>query len=171
MNDLELIARVKESHKFNSNWYYDGWDKIISPSPSQKDWNNSILSTIMFISSRIHRVSLRRGATDIIVNRKLEPMISGLDFYKEEFNTLGSINVIYTDDVEIESLYLVDRIALVDEFMSKATYGETIVNEAGEEETEMSDISIVLVKDYSDKVVKEYRDCLIGKINILNYEK
>lgn len=172
MKGKELIERVKKSHKWNLSWNFEGFKKYHSDIEiSQKEWCQTIMTNVNQISAQIHMSCMRGPATTIIAHTSLAPLFGTLEYYDIKTKQLCSrYNVIFTNDINEYTMYVVADKWLDDVFIPKVKIGDTTTNDDGEKETEISEVDFIHI--HSDNTtpeeIVEFRDKLIGKIVVDN---
>ncbi len=122
----------KENSIHETTWDYSGYD----PHPAfnyQKDWNQTLVTKINFISAKILQSSKFKGADTLEINPKLLSLFETLYYYDTANKILSErYNVIVNPDVEGDTIYVYNKtyldnlifIPLVTKEGSSSMYGE-----------------------------------------------
>lgn len=98
----------KEDCEFSTTW---------NPTPPNNtfihinDWNLTLFTKIVDLSSQIHRSTCVVAANKIIANPHMREFFESLGFYNINYESIGAIKVIYNDECERNVIYVYnDRI-------------------------------------------------------------
>lgn len=162
---------INISHKWELNWDYNcDWDK--NSAYTQVDWNQTLITKINQISTQIHMKNLRRGGNIIRTNESILKIIKTSDYYDEPSMMLNNRYKVEIDNLMGNEIYVYSDLIFESVYMipDKVEYGEPV--EEGDEiiREVISDIVFRLSTSLGEDAINEYKDGLIGRIKILNYE-
>ena len=157
MIDRELTL---ENCKHIKEWDYQGHKVLVettsySPSYSQGDWNQTLLTRINNVGALIYQSSRRGGPNTIKLHPSLMPLIETLEYYNKYVNKISNrFDVIVNDEVERDIIYIYhsDEVKLIPIF-----------------EDELGTIEFKFIEQCSQEEVSEYIKSTQGYVKILNY--
>lgn len=157
MRDRELTLDNCEHIK---EWDYQGHKVLVkttsySPSYSQGDWNQTLLTRINNVGALIYQSSNRFGPNTIKLHPSLMPLIETLEYYNKYVNKISNrFDVIVNDEVEHDIIYIYhsDEVKLIPIF-----------------EDELGTIEFKFIEQCSQEEVSEYIKSTQGYVKILNY--
>ena len=81
--DREILRDLRKGAAWNLRWDYNGWKRLSSGTTpyTQKDWNQTLITTINQISAQIHKSTLRGGANWIIVSSEISAIFDDLEYF------------------------------------------------------------------------------------------
>jgi hypothetical protein len=146
-------------NKWSVDWDYSGWLALENAAyTSQDDWNITIITRINQISANIYKASFRGGANTIRANESVvSKLIKTHTFYKTDGDLLAGRYQIEIDNSIDNSIIYVYR----DLVGTENILIPIITN---------SELRLEHIEKISAESVMDYRQSLIGVINILNYE-
>jgi hypothetical protein len=80
-NDRETLLDLKKGAAWKRRWDYLGWrnSNVGSQKYTQKEWNQTLVTTINQISAQIHKSTLRGGANFIVVSSEASALFDDLE--------------------------------------------------------------------------------------------
>jgi hypothetical protein len=82
--DREILRDLRKGAAWNLRWDYNGWRRV-SPGGTnpytQKDWNQTLITTINQLSAQIHKSTLRGGANWIVVSSEVSAIFDDLEYF------------------------------------------------------------------------------------------
>lgn len=84
------LDKFNESIKWEENWDYKGWTQYEPSGWCQSDWNQTLVTKINQIGTRIHQVNQTCAANKIRVPLHLFRIIEGLEYYNNETGRLSN---------------------------------------------------------------------------------
>jgi hypothetical protein len=81
--DREILRDIRKAAAWQLRWDYNGWQRIGTPSTvyTQKDWNQTLMTTINKISAQIQKSTLRGGASFIVVSAEISAVLNDLEYF------------------------------------------------------------------------------------------
>ena len=81
--DREILRDLRKSAPWQQRWDYNGWQRLGTQSVvyTQKDWNQTLMTTINKISSQIQKSTLRGGANWIVVSAEISAVLNDLEYF------------------------------------------------------------------------------------------
>ena len=81
--DREILRDLRKGAAWNLRWDYNGWRKLGSAAIpyTQKDWNQTLITTINQVSAQIHKSTLRGGANWIVVSSEVSAVFDDLEYF------------------------------------------------------------------------------------------
>ena len=80
--DREILRDLRKGAAWQLRWDYNGWRRISqTTSYTQKDWNQTLITTINQLSAQIHKSTLRGGANWIIVSSEVSAIFDDLEYF------------------------------------------------------------------------------------------
>jgi len=81
--DREILRDLRKGAAWNLRWDYNGWRKLGSNAVpyTQKDWNQTLITTINQVSAQIHKSTLRGGANWIVVSSEVSAVFDDLEYF------------------------------------------------------------------------------------------
>ena len=80
--DREILRDLRKGAAWNLRWDYNGWRRIAqTTSYTQKDWNQTLITTINQLSAQIHKSTLRGGANWIVVSSEVSAIFDDLEYF------------------------------------------------------------------------------------------
>ena len=81
--DREILRDLRKGAAWNLRWDYNGWKRLGNNAISytQKDWNQTLITTINQVSAQIHKSTLRGGANWIVVSSEVSAVFDDLEYF------------------------------------------------------------------------------------------
>ena len=81
--DREILRDLRKGAAWNLRWDYNGWKRLGTNAVSytQKDWNQTLITTINQVSAQIHKSTLRGGANWIVVSSEVSAVFDDLEYF------------------------------------------------------------------------------------------
>jgi hypothetical protein len=81
--DREILRDLRKGAAWNLRWDYNGWKRLGSNAIpyTQKDWNQTLITTINQVSAQIHKSTLRGGANWIVVSSEVSAVFDDLEYF------------------------------------------------------------------------------------------
>lgn len=81
--DREILKDLRLGSPWQLRWDYSGWRRLagFSTNYTQKDWNQTLMTTINQISAQIHKATLRGGANFIVVSTEISAVLNDLEYF------------------------------------------------------------------------------------------
>jgi hypothetical protein len=81
--DREILRDLRKGAAWNLRWDYNGWKRLGTNAVpyTQKDWNQTLITTINQISAQIHKSTLRGGANWIVVSSEISAIFDDLEYF------------------------------------------------------------------------------------------
>ena len=81
--DREILRDLRKGAAWTLRWDYNGWKRLgANAIPyTQKDWNQTLITTINQISAQIHKSTLRGGANWIVVSSEISAIFDDLEYF------------------------------------------------------------------------------------------
>ena len=81
--DREILRDLRKGSPWQLRWDYNGWRRIqgYSTNYTQKDWNQTLMTTFNQISAQIHKATLRGGANWIVVSTEISAVLNDLEYF------------------------------------------------------------------------------------------
>ena len=161
MRDIELTL---ENCKHIKEWDYQGHKVLVettsySPSYSQNDWNQTLMTRINYIGAHIYQSSRRGGPNTLKLHPSLMPLIETLEYYNKDDNKIGGrFNVIVNDEVEQDIIYV---------YHSDEVLSIPIITEATDSDWGM--VEFKFLNDCTQEQIDDYIKSTQGYIKIVNF--
>ena len=165
----------KEECNKKVSWDYLGYKtnqiEIIYRPDTQNDWNQTLSTMLNQCSAYIHLKNTRGGANRIRLNSEMFKLISTLEFFNEETNTVnGKFVVIVDNSITTNQIFVYNADALFRTmYIPKFEIGETTTNDDGSTETEILGLSYKDIFECTEEEIIEFRRDVCACIEILNY--
>jgi len=111
--DREILRDLRKGAAWSLRWDYNGWRRLSQTTAyTQKDWNQTLITTINQLSAQIHKSTLRGGANWIVVSSEISAIFDDLEYFHvsnaapeqdqynmgiERIGTLGGRYQVYRD--------------------------------------------------------------------------
>jgi Major capsid protein Gp23 len=80
--DREILRDLRKGAAWTLRWDYNGWKRLnLTTSYTQKDWNQTLITTINQLSAQIHKSTLRGGANWIVVSSEISAIFDDLEYF------------------------------------------------------------------------------------------
>lgn len=81
--DREILRDLRKGAAWNLRWDYNGWKRLGSQAIpyTQKDWNQTLITSINQVSAQIHKATLRGGANWIVVSSEVSAIFDDLEYF------------------------------------------------------------------------------------------
>ena len=81
--DREILRDLRKGAAWNLRWDYNGWKRLgTNAIPyTQKDWNQTLITSINQVSAQIHKATLRGGANWIVVSSEVSAVFDDLEYF------------------------------------------------------------------------------------------
>ena len=82
--DREILRDLRNAAAWNLRWDYNGWKRVTPNGTNpytQKDWNQTLITTINQLSAQIHKSTLRGGANWIVVSSEISAIFDDLEYF------------------------------------------------------------------------------------------
>jgi len=81
--DREILRDLRKGAAWTLRWDYNGWRRVtgLATSYTQKDWNQTLITTINQLSAQIHKSTLRGGANWIVVSSEISAIFDDLEYF------------------------------------------------------------------------------------------
>jgi hypothetical protein len=81
--DREILRDLRVAGPWALRWDYLGWRKtaLAANAYTQKDWNQTLITTINQISAQIQKATLRGGASYIVVSTEISAILNDLEYF------------------------------------------------------------------------------------------
>jgi hypothetical protein len=82
--DREILRDLRKGAAWTLRWDYNGWRRLGTTGNAaytQKDWNQTLITTINQISAQIHKSTLRGGANWIVVSSEISAIFDDLEYF------------------------------------------------------------------------------------------
>ena len=81
--DREILRDLRKGAAWNLRWDYNGWKRLGTNAVpyTQKDWNQTLITTINQVSAQIHKSTLRGGANWIVVSSEVSAVFDDLEYF------------------------------------------------------------------------------------------
>ena len=80
--DREILRDLRKGAAWTLRWDYNGWKRLsLTTSYTQKDWNQTLITTINQLSAQIHKSTLRGGANWIVVSSEVSAIFDDLEYF------------------------------------------------------------------------------------------
>lgn len=81
--DREILRDLRKAAAWTLRWDYNGWKRLGTNAVpyTQKDWNQTLITTINQISAQIHKSTLRGGANWIVVSSEVSAIFDDLEYF------------------------------------------------------------------------------------------
>lgn len=81
--DREILKDLRVAGPWTLRWDYLGWRKtsLAANAYTQKDWNQTLITSINQISAQIQKATLRGGASYIVVSTEISAILNDLEYF------------------------------------------------------------------------------------------
>ena len=81
--DREILKDLRKAAAWTLRWDYNGWKRFSQGQApyTQKDWNQTLITSINQISAQIHKSTLRGGANWIVVSSEVSAIFDDLEYF------------------------------------------------------------------------------------------
>jgi hypothetical protein len=81
--DREILRDLRKGAAWTLRWDYNGWKRFTNGTTpyTQKDWNQTLITTINQLSAQIHKSTLRGGANWIVVSSEVSAIFDDLEYF------------------------------------------------------------------------------------------
>lgn len=81
--DREILRDLRHGAPWQLRWDYNGWRRqmAFSTNYTQKDWNQTFMTSINQISAQIHKAVLMGGANFVVVSTEISAMLNDLEYF------------------------------------------------------------------------------------------
>ena len=83
--DREILKDLRNGAAWNLRWDYNGWRRSNTAQGyaayTQKDWNQTLITTINQLSAQIHKSTLRGGANWIVCSAEASAIFDDLEYF------------------------------------------------------------------------------------------
>jgi hypothetical protein len=81
--DREILRDLRAASPWQIKWDYNGWRRQqgFSTNYTQKDWNQTLITSINQISAQIHKSTLRGGANFIVASTEISAVLNDLEYF------------------------------------------------------------------------------------------
>jgi len=81
--DREILRDLRKGAAWDLRWDYNGWKRFAAGQApyTQKDWNQTLITTINQISAQIHKSTLRGGANWIVCSSEVSAIFDDLEYF------------------------------------------------------------------------------------------
>ena len=81
--DREILRDLRKGAAWDLRWDYNGWKRFSAGQApyTQKDWNQTLITTINQISAQIHKSTLRGGANWIVCSSEVSAIFDDLEYF------------------------------------------------------------------------------------------
>lgn len=81
--DREILRDLRKAAPWQARWDYNGWQRLATTSTvyTQKDWNQTLITTVNRISAQIQKSTLRGGANWIVVSAEISAVLNDLEYF------------------------------------------------------------------------------------------
>lgn len=81
--DREILRDLRKAAPWQLRWDARGWQRQNTTSTvyTQKDWNQTLLTTVNQISAQIHKSTLRGGANWAVVSSEINALLNDLEYF------------------------------------------------------------------------------------------
>ena len=81
--DREILRDLRKGAALDLRWDYNGWKRFSAGQApyTQKDWNQTLITTINQISAQIHKSTLRGGANWIVCSSEVSAIFDDLEYF------------------------------------------------------------------------------------------
>ena len=81
--DREILRDLRKGAAWDLRWDYNGWKRLAFAGTTpytQKDWNQTLITSINQLSAQIHKSTLRGGANWIVVSSEVSAIFDDLEY-------------------------------------------------------------------------------------------
>ena len=82
--DREILRDLRKGAAWDLRWDYNGWKRLAFAGTTpytQKDWNQTLITSINQLSAQIHKSTLRGGANWIVVSSEVSAIFDDLEYF------------------------------------------------------------------------------------------
>ena len=81
--DREILRDLRKGAAWQLRWDYNGWKRFSAGQApyTQKDWNQTLITSINQISAQIHKSTLRGGANWIVCSSEVSAIFDDLEYF------------------------------------------------------------------------------------------
>ena len=81
--DREILKDLRAAAAWTLRWDYNGWKRFSAGQApyTQKDWNQTLITSVNQISAQIHKATLRGGANWIVVSSEVSAIFDDLEYF------------------------------------------------------------------------------------------
>jgi hypothetical protein len=81
--DREILRDLRKGAAWDLRWDYNGWKRFSAGQApyTQKDWNQTLITSINQISAQIHKSTLRGGANWIVCSSEVSAIFDDLEYF------------------------------------------------------------------------------------------
>ena len=81
--DREILRDLRKGAAWQLRWDYNGWKRFSAGQApyTQKDWNQTLITTINQLSAQIHKSTLRGGANWIVCSSEVSAIFDDLEYF------------------------------------------------------------------------------------------
>jgi len=83
--DREIMRDLRNGAAWAMRWDYNGWKRTAGDGGfnayTQKEWNQTLITTVNQISAQIHKSTLRGGANFVIVSSEVSAIFDDLEYF------------------------------------------------------------------------------------------
>lgn len=83
--DREIMRDLRNGAAWAMRWDYNGWKRTAGDGGfnayTQKEWNQTLITTINQVSAQIHKSTLRGGANFVIVSSEVSAIFDDLEYF------------------------------------------------------------------------------------------
>ena len=82
--DREILRDLRKGAAWSLRWDYNGWKRFGSQGQApytQKDWNQTLITSINQLSAQIHKSTLRGGANWIVCSSEVSAIFDDLEYF------------------------------------------------------------------------------------------
>jgi len=81
--DREILRDLRKGAAWQLRWDYNGWKRFTQGQApyTQKDWNQTLITSINQISAQIHKSTLRGGANWIVCSSEVSAIFDDLEYF------------------------------------------------------------------------------------------
>ena len=81
--DREILRDLRKGAAWDLRWDYNGWKRFSAGQApyTQKDWNQTLITTINQLSAQIHKSTLRGGANWIVCSSEVSAIFDDLEYF------------------------------------------------------------------------------------------
>jgi len=81
--DREILRDLRKGAAWNLRWDYNGWKRFSAGQApyTQKDWNQTLITSVNQLSAQIHKSTLRGGANWIVCSSEISAIFDDLEYF------------------------------------------------------------------------------------------
>jgi len=81
--DREILRDLRKGAAWDLRWDYNGWRRFTAGQApyTQKDWNQTLITSINQLSAQIHKSTLRGGANWIVCSSEVSAIFDDLEYF------------------------------------------------------------------------------------------